>query len=210
MTESTTSLNAPEQIRRDLARLRRDRTVMLVGYLALVMVFLGFVFLTPAHEHALDRTVTWYAALLMMFCASAGGAALTMGVPLVSRWVLAVATGIILVVLVAALLLVMDFTSAGPDDPWGAGAKCFIYCTVVSGAALVVLGFMSGRLWRRFPDPGWVLALGLTAVGLSALHMQCGGSDPTHLLVFHLGPVLMLYGLARGLIWLREFVLRND
>ncbi|MEM7679274.1 MAG: hypothetical protein AAF449_25140, partial [Myxococcota bacterium] len=164
----------------------------------------------PINEHALDRSTNWYIALLLMFAASVGGAALTIGVPLVSRTTLWSAIGVIGVTLLSALLLVMDFTSSGLDDPWATGTKCFVYCTVISGVAMLALGFLSGRLWRRFPDPGWVLALGLTGVGLSALHMQCGGSDPVHLLVFHLGPVFLLYAMARGLIRLREYVLRND
>ena len=211
MTDSMTSLgSAPEQIRRDLERLRRDRTITLFGYVAIMAVFLGFLFLSPVGEHALERSATWYVALLLMFVASAGGAALTIGVPLVSRSVLIGAGSAMLAALIAALLLVMDFTATAPSNAWSLGAKCFVHCTMISGAAMIALGFLSGRLWRRFPDPGWVLALGLTGVGLSALHMQCGGSDPVHLLVFHLGPVLLLYGMARGLIRLREYVLRDD
>ncbi len=211
MTDSTTSLGeASNQIRRDLQRLRRDRAVTLFGYVVIIALFLGFLFLSPVGEHALERSATWYVALILMFVASAGGAALTIGVPLVSRGVLLGAGATILGALVAALLLIMDFSATVPDDPWAAGAKCFIHCTIISGAAMLALGFLSGRLWRRFPDPGWVLAVGLTGVGLSALHMQCGGSDPVHLVVFHLGPVLLLYGMARALIRLREYVLRND
>ena len=210
MTESTSSFSAPDQIRRDLERLRRDRTVTLLGYLAIVSVFLGFIFLSPAHEHALDRSTSWYIALLLMFGASVGGAALTIGVPLVSRGTVVAAGLVISGALIAALILVMDMSAAGPEDPWAAGAHCFVYCTSVSGIAMIGLGFLSGRLWRRYPDPGWILALGLTAVGVSALHMQCGGDDPVHLFAFHLGPVLLLYMMARGLIWLREYVLRND
>jgi len=210
MTESTSSLTAHEQIKRDLGRLRRDRVVTLIGYVAIIAVFLTFAFLRPTHEHALDRSTNWYIALLLMFAASVGGAAITIGVPLISQTALWSTIGVIMATLVAALLLVMDFTSSGLDDPWAAGAQCFIKCTLISGVAMLALGFLSGRLWRRFPDPGWVLALGLTGVGLSALHMQCGGSDPVHLLVFHLGPVFLLYAMARGLIWLREYVLRND
>ena len=210
MSESTTSIDVAAEIRRDLGRLRRDRFVTLVGYLVIIAGFLAFVFLSPEGKHALERSATWYVALVLMFIASAGGAALTVGVPLVSRSVLLTAGGVMFLALLGALLLVVDFTASMPDDPWGAGAKCFLYCTVVAGISMMALGFLSGRLWRRFPDPGWVLAIGLTGVGLSALHMQCGGTDPMHLLVFHLGPVLVMYAVARGLIALREYVLRNE
>lgn len=210
MTESTTSMNAHDQIRRDLHRLRRDRTVTLFGYLTIVTVFLAFVFLSPTREHALERSTSWYVALILMFVASAGGAALTIGVPLLSRPAFIASSLVLFAALVGSLLLIMDFSQPGPQNPWAAGMKCFVHGSVVSGLAMISLGFMSGRLWRRFPDPGWILALGLAGVGVAALHMQCGGSDPFHLLVFHLGPVLLLYAMARGLIWLREYVLRND
>ncbi len=210
MAESTTHLSAPDQIRRDLRRLRRDRVIMLAGYIVIISAFLGFTFFSHAGEYALERTPTWYFALVLMFLSSAGGAALTIGIPLVSRRALLTAGAVILAAILGALLLVMDFQAAMPEDPLGAGWHCFVSCTMVAGASMLALGFLSGRLWRRFPDPGWILALGLTGVGLSALHMRCGGTDPVHLIVFHLGPVLLLYGLARGLIALREFVLRND
>ena len=210
MTESTTSMNAHDEIRRDLERLRRDRAISLLGYLAIVTVFLALVFVSPGLDHAFDRSATWYVALLLMFGASAGGAALTMGMPLVSRNTLIAASAALAAALIAALLLAMDFSSAGPDDPWTAGSRCFVRCTAISSAAMLALGFLSGRLWRRFPNPGWVLALGLSGVGLSALHMQCGGSDPVHLFVFHLGPVLLLYAVARALVRLREFVLHDE
>lgn len=210
MTESTTSMSATDQIRRDLERLRRDRTVTLFAYLAITGLFLAWAFISPTSEQALERSATWYVALLLMFVASAGGTALTIGVPLVSQNALFAASGLLTALLLGALLLVMDFSSAGPSDPWAAGGPCFWHCTVVSGAGMLGLGFLSGRLWRRFPNPGWLLAVGLTGVGISALHMRCGGSDPFHLLVFHLGPMLLLYALARGLVWLREFVLREE
>ncbi len=208
MTEATPRSDAYAHIHRDLRRLRRDRAVTLLGYLAIVSVFLAFVFLIPAGDHALERNLSWYVALLLMFAASAAGASLTIGYPLVSRSVLLGASVVLVLMLAAALLLIMDFTS-GPA-PLNAGATCFFHCTLISGGAMLALGFLSGRLWRRFPNPGWVLALGLAGVGLSALHMQCGGADPIHLLVFHLGPVVLLYMVARALIRLREFVLRDD
>ncbi|MEM7678575.1 MAG: hypothetical protein AAF449_21515, partial [Myxococcota bacterium] len=79
MTESTSSFTAHEQIKRDLGRLRRDRAVTLVGYALIIAVYLMFAFLRPINEHALDRSTNWYIALLLMFAASVGGAALTIG-----------------------------------------------------------------------------------------------------------------------------------
>lgn len=187
-------MDAVSQIHSDLESLRQRRVLALTTYIALIGVFFGFIFIQPA-PMAMPRDVPWTIAFSLLFLGSILGASVTIGYPLVSRRVMYIVSGVMSVGMIIALFMVMDSNGPSPKDPVAAGMKCFTVGTSVSAVAMVVLGVVSGRVWRRFPDPGFVLSLGMTGIGLGFLHMRCGGTDPFHMLS-HFAPLVVLYTIA--------------
>lgn len=164
--------------------------------------------LAPQKATALPRNATWILSLALIFAGSTGATAATLGLPLWQKSTMRVVTVASLLGIAAGLLLVVDWSA--PTLSIGMGAPCFAFCTVVSAIAMVTLGILSGRLWRRFPDPGLVMAVGVTGVGITALHFTCGGTDPVHLMVFHLAPLGLVYAIAQVFVRLREKVIQDD
>lgn len=200
-------MHALEQIRRDLRDLEQRRRVALGTYLGLLAVFVAVFFLQPTGPRALVRDAGWLLAFGLLLAGALLGAVVTIGYPLISRLAVYVVSALMASGCAAALLLTVDTSAA--SAPVSAGIPCFLHSTAVSAAAMLALGAISGRVWRRFPDPGFPLALGATGVGLATLHMRCGGVDPLHLFGFHLGPLLALYALAHYLVRAREDLSRD-
>lgn len=188
---------AADLIHQELDQLRRARKSALGIYVALLALFLvGMqVFAYPV-SGVMDVT-----ALCIFLLGAALSAGLTMGIPLLHGIALRIGLALSLGSMAIGLLLVMNLKQ---PVYWGHGAHCFAVGTGFSAVAMVVLGAVSGRLWRRFPDPGLLLALSTTFVGVLALHMNCAARDPLHLVVFHVGPMAVLYGGARFLVRSRE------
>ena len=187
-------LNAVAQIRSDLNQLQQRRRLALISYIAtlgLILVALG---LLPAKETSLERNGPWFVALAALVVAAVVCGSAAIGIPLMRRKTFFMVGGLGATGLVGGLVAVMLWS---PSAQGTMGMKCFMYGTTFSTIALVILGFISGRLWRKFPDPGLIIAIGVTAVGVCALHFSCGGTDPVHLFGFHLTPLLVAYGLAR-------------
>ena len=196
-------------IRSDLRRLKRRRGSALLTYSAALTVFLAALVLGPTRPGVLVRDGTWILAFALMLSAVLMGAAVTVGAPLVGRrWVYGVGALMALGTL-AALAVTMVPAAPGPEDHLVAGLPCFLFGTTTSGLAMLGLGAISGRLWRRFPNPRFVLALGMTGVGLAGLHVRCGGVHPVHLVAFHLGPLAVLYVVAHLLVRAREGLARD-
>ncbi|MEM1023966.1 MAG: hypothetical protein AAGD10_00090 [Myxococcota bacterium] len=189
--------SATEIIRDELDQLRGARKSALGVYVALLSMFLvGMqVFAYPV-TGVMDVT-----ALCLFLLGAAFSAGLTMGLPLLHGRALTGAIGLSLSMMGIGLLLIMN--SSEPVY-WGHGAKCFAVGTGFSAVAMITLGAVSGRLWRRFPDPGLLLALSTTFVGVMALHMNCAARNPIHIVVFHVGPLIVLYFCARGLVRVRD------
>jgi len=136
-----------------------------------------------------------------------GTTALAVGMPLLHGHRLAAATAAAVGILVAGLFMASDF---GSPDAWTFhGPICFGVGTAISGVFMLILGALSGRLWRRFPDPAAFIAVGATAVGLLALHLRCGNDHPLHVVAFHVGPLLLLYLAARVLTRIRVRALES-
>lgn len=202
-------MDAVGQIRSDLRTLKQRRGVALAGYAALLAAWMGLTWLQPAPDAADGRDAVWGLALALLLTGTLVGVAITLGLPLVSqRWVSAAAGGVALGT-VAALLMTVVPGGPRPEDQLRAGMPCFLFGTGTSGLAMLVLGILSGRLWRRFPNPALVMALGMTGVGLALLHMRCGATDPVHLFVFHLGPLGLIYGAAHRMVRARDRLARE-
>jgi hypothetical protein len=195
-----TMTSAAERIRADLQDLRRARH----GAFGLYVLLLGaFLIAAQMFSASPSQPGLWTAALLMFAAGALGSAGLALGVPLLHGTPLRIALGASLALMVAGLLMVVK---PGTAVAWDHGPGCFIYGTGVSAVAMVVLGAVSGRLWRRFPDPGFMLAVATTGVGVMALHMRCPSDNVVHLLLFHLGPLAVLYAAARTLTAMRSRV----
>jgi len=192
-------LEALPTIREDLAQLRRQRRRSLGIYLGLLAIFSAVLFRGPTGNAAPDAG--WYLGLAGLFAGATASTALAIGVPLLHGSKLAVALGSSLGLMLAGLAGAMDYD---PSAEWvHHGPICFVFGTVVSALFMVILGALSGRLWRRFPDPGAMIAVGTTAVGMLALHLRCESTHVLHVLAFHLTPLALLYWGARRLTRLR-------
>lgn len=200
-------MEAVEHIRRDLADLKRRRALALTTYVGIIAVFFGILWIMPGPS--LQRDLPWMIAFAALLAAALLGAAVTIGYPLVSRTTVHLLAGAVAVVCVGALLLVMDPTATTAANPVNEGMPCFVYGTGIAAIAMIVLGVISGRVWRRFPDPGFPLALGMTGVGLAALQLQCGHSAPLHLFAFHLAPVAVVYALAHYVVRRRNEIMQG-
>lgn len=197
-------MHAIEHIHEDLSTLKHQRKTAIATYAVLVALFIGVFFLQPAGPNALQRDTGWSVAFALLLIGALLGAMLTIGYPLVSRATATVGSVLIVVGCSAAMFMTIDPQAAGPAAPLKAGMHCFMFGTAVSALAMAVLGVLSGRVWRRFPDPGFSLAMGMTGLGLAALHLRCGGQDALHLLGFHFTPLLVIYGLAHVAVRVRD------
>ncbi|MGF1511174.1 MAG: hypothetical protein ACFB9M_16900 [Myxococcota bacterium] len=195
---------AADRIRSDLAQLRKARHCAFGLYVGLLCLFLVAM---EAFAHPVRGSVSWMVALILFLIGASASAGLALGIPLLHGRALTVSLGSSLGVMVFGLIVAVK---AGTPVMWQGGASCFIYGTGVSALAMVVLGAVSGRLWRRFPDPGFLLALATTGVGLMALHMRCPSQNAVHLFAFHLSPLFVVYGLARLLTATRAQFLQNQ
>lgn len=203
-------MNAIEMIRQDLRELGRRRRRALLVYLGILAALLGFFFLLPAKPGALPRDGAWTVAFSLLVLAVVLAASVTIGYPLVSRPAVYTLTLIIGVAAIVALWLTMDPAASSHDHAVQAGMPCFAFGTAIGAVAMLGLGALSGSLWRRFPNPGVPLALGMTGVGLAALHMRCGGADPVHLFGFHLTPLFVIYLLAHFAVRTKDALLSSS
>ncbi len=199
-------LDALPHIRADLRRLRADRIRALGLYLAIFALF--FVALMATDSGLGQRhDLKWALGLVGLFLGAAGSVALAMGVPLLHGRRLALALGGSLAVMLGGLALAVDMES---DPAWKHGPMCFTFGTAISALFMVILGALSGRLWRRTPDPGFMIAVGTTAAGIAYLHSRCDSTHVLHVLFFHVTPLVVLYAAARWLTRVRLQLLRED
>lgn len=204
------SMQAIDDIRRDLDELKSRRRTALWTYMVVLTLFVGVFLLRPTGPNALERDGAWMVSFGLLLAGTLLGTMVTIGYPLFSR---AAVYGVSLLMAagcLVAILITVDFGATGPANPVRAGMPCFVHGTAMSIAAMLVLGVVSGRVWRRFPDPGFSMALGMTGVGLAALHMQCGGVDPLHLFAFHLSPLIGVYALAHFAVRTRNDLSREQ
>ncbi len=148
----TRSTKALGLIRAELSDLKKRRVSALALYLGLVLGFLGLLFFSPGKSPPKNIDVFWLSSLAVLFFSSAIAGAATIGLPLLRRnatYVLTAGAGL---GLIGALALVAQWDASRLET--GQGAHCFLYCAAVSSAAMVVLGILSGRLWRRVSQPG--------------------------------------------------------
>jgi hypothetical protein len=196
-------VDALRQIRTDLAKTKRNRVLALLIYLAVFALLITGLSFAP--HHGVPRGADWMLTLGGLALSSALAASAAIGVPLWRERTLFVVTGVAGMILGGALAFVVDWSA-----PVTMGTKCLAYGAFVSAVAMIVLGALSGRVWRRYPDPGWLLAIAVTGVGVTMLHFDCPASDSLHVFAFHLGPVLLAYALARAALRTRETLLREE
>lgn len=187
---------AVEAIRRDLGALGHRRRIALVAYLALASVLLVAFYLAPSKKPVLERDLMWTLALLSVFLGSALCTSVAIGVPLVKRFTAYNLGAIGLAAILAGLVLTVDPAVVGTST----GPGCFTFGSVIAAVAMVALGVVSGRVWRRFPDPTFFIATGVTGVGIAVLHMRCGSAEASHLFGFHLTPLLGLFLVTRFVV----------
>lgn len=176
--------------------------IALFTYIGIISIFFGLMIFRGGGMAM--REPLWVASFGLLLTGSLLGASLTIGVPHISRSLVYVMAGLMVAGCLGALYLVVDLAA-----PASTGMPCFMYGTGVSAVAMVGLGLISGGVWRRFPDPSFVLALGATGVGLAALHIHCPGVDALHLFGFHLGPLVVVYLLAFFALRLRSRILAD-
>jgi hypothetical protein len=198
-------VDALGHIRSDLQQIRRRRGAALAIYLAVFALLVAGLVLAPPKEEAIPHTANWMLTLGGLFLSSVLATSAAIGVPLWRERTLFVMTALAGLVLGGALALVVDWQA-----PVTMGTKCLAYGAFVSAVAMIVLGALSGHVWRRFPDPGWLLAISVTGVGVTALHIACPATDSLHVFAFHLGPVLLAYALARAALKTRATLLREE
>ncbi len=202
-------MRALDAIHADLSSLKRQRRTALATYAGLLAVFVGVYLLQPAGPNALERDLTWTISFVLLLAGALSGAMITIGYPLVKRGTTYAVAALMLAGCVGALLLTIEASAMVPTSQFAAGMPCFMYGTAVSALAMLVLGIISGQVWRRFPAPGFPLAMGMTGIGIAALHAHCGGRDALHLLGFHFTPLLVVYGLAHLLVRTRNKLYRE-
>lgn len=193
-------IEAAPQIRADLRRLRQQRWRALVVYLAVFALFSGALLFRPGPGPAGARDLGWTVGLAALFFGAVASTALALGVPLLHgrRFWAALGTG--LTVMAGGLAAALDLDGSA----WGRhGPVCFAFGTAVSALFMLILGALSGRLWRRFPDPAALVAVGTTTVGMVALHLRCESTHVLHVLAFHVTPLAVLFLGARWLTRLR-------
>lgn len=205
-------MNAPSErralgaIHAELAAVRRRRVVVFVAYLFLTAAVLAALSTVPAEaKGGAPRDGTWTAALLLLFAGSGAATAVALGVLLVRRAAAYAIGGAAFAALVAGLALAVDPTF-GVVVP---AARCFAFGTGVAAAVMLGLGVVSGRVWRRFPDPSLFLAIGVTGVAVAFLHLRCPSTDALHLFGSHLTPIVVLYFAGRFASRARERILRE-
>ena len=208
MADEQTKTAAVAHIHTELGRLKRHRLVVLGLSLTLVLgvcllAFFSQENIAPRAEHG-----RWLLALWILGACTVVATSAAIGVPLVrGSWFNALGLGSLFGLLIA-MAIATDWGSR-TAPPVAAGVKCFTFGTGASVVAMVVLGIISGRTWRRFPNPGLALAVGATAFSAILLHIRCGGAHPLHLFGFHLTPFLVSYAASRSLLKLREQVLQD-
>ena len=195
-------MEAVEHIRRDLAELKRRRIVALGTYVLIIIGFFGVLMMRSRGPVPYDAS--WLAAFSGLLLAALLCAVVTIGIPLLSRKVVYLSTGVAALLCVGALAVAMDPNLSPGPHPVGNGMPCFMYGTTVAAIAMAVLGLISSRVWRRFPNPGFLIALGTMGVGLAALHLHCSFQEPLHLFGFHLAPLAVIYLLAHRLVHKRN------
>jgi hypothetical protein len=200
-----TATDALGHIRSDLERVRRRRSFALACYVVVFALLVGGLLVAPPQAASIPRSASWMLTLGGLFLSSVLAASAAIGVPLWRERTMFIATAVAGLALGGALALIVDWRA-----PVTTGTKCFAYGAFVSAVAMIVLGALSGRVWRRFPDPGWLLAISVTGVGLTALHFACPATDALHVYAYHLGPVLLAYALARVALRARETLLREE
>lgn len=202
------ALEALPRIRDDLRHVRRQRWRALAVYLLVFGLFVGFLWGRPAPGPGGSRDLSWHVGLVAMLVGAAASTGLAMGVPLVHGRRLGWSIGLAVTLMLGGLVAAVDFES--PQGWTDHGPICFAVGTVISALFMIILGALSGRLWRRFPDPAALIAMGTTGVGIVALHLRCGNANPLHLLAFHVAPLAVLFVGARALTRLRLSLLDDD
>jgi hypothetical protein len=198
-------MDALAHIQSDLAVLRRRRGIAFAVYLVVFAVLVTGLLLAPPKPEAMPRGVDWMLALGGVLLSSVLATSATVGLPLWRERTLFLLTALAGLGIGGALAFIIDWNA-----PVTLGTKCFAYGAFVSAVAMIALGALSGRLWRRFPDPGWLLAISVAGVGVVALHFSCAAHDAVHVYAFHLGPMLLAYALARLALRTRETLLREE
>ncbi|MBK8010750.1 MAG: hypothetical protein IPK13_05330 [Deltaproteobacteria bacterium] len=187
-----------EAIHDELTRLRVRRLRALAGYLALMAAVVTLLAISPRKMPGLVRDTAWMAELGLFFLGNAIAASLAVGVPLVSRG-RAYALGVLSAALIVGGLAGVIDWSAPVEWAFGPGMKCFVYGTLLTTVAMTALGVLSARLWRRFPNPSFFVAVATSAIGIIALHVACGAQDVVHIFGFHLTPGFVAFGFASAL-----------
>ncbi len=194
---------AVEAIRRDLDALGRRRRIAFAAYLGLATVLLAAFYLAPSKKPVLERDLMWMVSLLAVFLGSALCTSVAVGVPLVKRMTAYNLGAIGLAGVLAGLVLTVDPAAVGMTT----GPQCFAFGSAIAAVAMIALGVVSGRVWRRFPDPTFFIATGVTGVGIAVLHMRCASGEASHLFGFHLTPLIALFLITRFVVRARTRLL---
>jgi hypothetical protein len=197
-------MDGADRIRADLTAVRRRRSTALTLYLGVLVLLVVGLLLAPPHPEAMPRSLSWMLTLAGVLLSAVLATSAALGVPLWRERTLFVLTSLAGLGLGGALAVIVDWRA-----PVTMGARCLAYGAFVSAVAMIALGALAGRVWRRFPDPGWLLAISTATVGVTALHFSCPATDAVHVYFFHLGPVLLAYALARIASRTREALLRE-
>ena len=154
---------------------------------------------------AMPRTVSWMLTLGGLLLSAVLATTTALGLPLWrnrTAFVLMVVAGLSMV---GAMAFIIDWRA-----PMTVATRCLVHGGFVSVIAMIALGALGGRVWRRFPDPSWMLALSVVGLGMIDLHFSCGGVDALHVYAFHMGPVLLAYVVVRMALKARAALLRNE
>jgi hypothetical protein len=185
-------MEARARIQADLADLRRRRALGFLAFTVLLSLLVLGLVLAPQKSGSIPRGLEWMLSLGAVALVAALAMSATLGLPLWSERALSWLTVSAGLGLAGALALIVEW-----DAPATIGLACVGVATAVSAVAMVAIGAATGTLWRRFPDPGWLLAISVASLSVLVLHFDCGETNAVHVYGFHLGPMLLAYGLAR-------------
>ncbi len=128
------------------------------------------------------------------------GLALSLGVPMVSRKKLNMASVLAIASLFTLVFMGVDIDEKIHHPILQPGIKCSVVGSLGAVLAFAAMHVFAGDYWRRYPSSAGILAVSVMCVGLSYLLGRCLIGDSLHNLVFHFLPVVILYFLIQQVI----------